>query len=132
MWTQKNDDYLKKYHKEYGDEQLAKHLHCTDRDILDRKFELGLCSSNQWWTKSEAAFLSENYKELTSVEIGAVLDKTPDSVRRKAYKLNLVKNREDRALTQEEKYLVNNTKKSISTLAKELNVPQRTIKRYKE
>lgn len=106
LWTPEEDEYLKAHMSTTSLKVIGAHLGRSWSSVNQRITRLNLRTEEnrqrKYWTPEEDAFLSTNLNNMTAAEIGAHLDRKPNSVSSRMRILKLERNNPLVMWTEEE------------------------------
>lgn len=122
-------------HKNINVEILSKKLNKSKEDILFLKKSLGLKQQHRHaWSDKEIQYLKENYNRANIEKLSIKLNRSTSSISHKAQRLQLTGEKQlvrnpyaQDWSKEEEQYLIDNKKKSIEELAKDLNRSKNSV-----
>lgn len=103
IWTQKEEDFLKKHYRKMGGEELAKKFDVSPEAVRKKEKRLGLIrehprlkkkkkivpSPPRKWTEEEERYLQEHYLEEPNIELAKRFRTTLRSVEKKLWRMGL-------------------------------------------
>lgn len=121
-WTKEDIEYCKSNFNKKTSTQIANDLGRTLNSVSYKLRSLGLIRKNTKWTEEETQFIKDN-QHLQYSEIAILLNRHPDSIRKKSKDLGLYKHHKLIKWTEKEiKFVKDNYKKyNTQLLASKLN-----------
>ncbi len=147
-WTDEQLQILKeKYPICTWDELLRIFYPFTKQQISQKAAKLKIKRANHFWTEEQILYLKSNYKKLTYLEMSKFINKPPDAISQKAYKIGLLepidgKWSEEDIIYLKENYpyidnkdlakYFNRNKHSIIDKAVSLNLKKKVFNKFKD
>jgi DNA-binding CsgD family transcriptional regulator len=104
VWTDKEDDYLKKHFPQKKNKEIAKKINRSIHSVCHRAKLMGLKKDGAFvaWEKEEITYLKKYYKKTTYEDLAEHFGRTLGAVKYKVEELGLVKNPPYKKWTEEE------------------------------